>query len=133
MMMLSLNHGAKGITYWIYPSSSSINELSGEIGKIFDSEIVKEFIFGTEPRKGLKVEAGEVDASAWILGSRIFVGVANGRFSTGRVEISMPEGIEAGSVRSVLYGNRDWIIENGMLIKNALVGLEVSLLVLNVA
>lgn len=59
-MILSLNHGAKGVTYWIYPSSEEINVLSGEIGTVLDSEVAKEFIFGTEPINGLKVEGGEV-------------------------------------------------------------------------
>lgn len=60
MMILSLNHGAKGVTYWIYPSSDEINVLSGEIGKILNTELVKGFVFGTEAREGLQVGGSEV-------------------------------------------------------------------------
>lgn len=45
----------------------------------------------------------------------------------------MPEGVEVGSVREVLYGDGSWTVEGGKLVKENLVGLEVSVLVLNVA
>lgn len=63
----------------------------------------------------------------------MLVGVANGRASTGRAEISLPESVEVSSVKEVLYGDERWVVESGKLVKNSSVGLEVSLLVLNIA
>lgn len=65
MMMLSVNHGAKGITYWIYPFTEETNTGAGALGKVFQGDTAKDFLFGTNVIKGLKV-TGEtlVDASA---------------------------------------------------------------------
>ncbi|TVY40830.1 hypothetical protein LSUB1_G002719 [Lachnellula subtilissima] len=134
MMMLSVNHGAMGITYWIYPSTDDINVGAGDLGKVFQTEVVKEFLFGTHVVKGLKV-GGEVlvDASAWVLGGKMLIGVASGRYTdeSAVVSIELPGSVDA--VEQVLYGDSSWAVEDGKLTKSGLKALEVDVLVLNIS
>jgi hypothetical protein len=135
MMILSVNHGAKGITYWIYPSTNDVNTASGALGKVLGTEEAMSFLFGTEPIQSLTVEGGSnlVDASAWVVGGKVMVGVANGLYfsSRAKVKIALPEGVEVKSVEKVLYGNEGWKVEDGKLVKVGLQPLEIGLLVLS--
>jgi hypothetical protein len=134
MMVLSVNAGAKGISYWIYPSTGEVNVGSGALGKIFQGETAKEFLFGTDVIKGLKVE-GEalVDASAWILGGKMLVGVASGQYADLGASVSIELPVSVSGVDQVLYGDSTWTVANGKLTKSGMKGLEVSVLVLNIS
>lgn len=134
MMMLAVNHNAKGITYWIYPSTDEVNVDSGELGKVFQSEPGKGFLFGANVIKGLEV-VGEplVDASAWIVGSQMMVGVASEEYIdfSSTVTITLPE--SASGINEVLYGDSSWSVSGNQLSKTGLNGLEVDILVLNLS
>ncbi|KAI9640524.1 hypothetical protein NHQ30_011270 [Ciborinia camelliae] len=131
MMMLTVNHNAKGITYWIYPSTNSVNIGSGDLGKVLQSEPAMSFLFGTNAIKGLGSLL--LDVSAWIVGEQMMVGIVNGEYvdSEDQVTISLPENII--SLNQTLYGNSSWTINNGELSKLGFTGLEVDLLVLNLS
>jgi hypothetical protein len=134
MMLLSLNHNAKGLTYWLYPSTSSINIGSGELGKIFQTTPGMDFIFGTNAIKKLKV-VGEplVDASAWILGNQMMVGVASEEYVdySSTVTITLPK--KAKAIDKVLYGDEGWTVKGMKLEKDGLKALEVGVLVLDLS
>jgi hypothetical protein len=132
MMMLAVNHNAKGITYWIYPSTDEVNVGSGELGKVFQSQPGIDFLFGANAIKGLPVQ-GEalVDASAWIVGKQMLVGVVSGEYVdlSSVVVIMLPA--SASSVDEVLYGDSGWTVSGSVLSKTGLKGLEVDILILN--
>lgn len=132
MMMLAINHNAKGLTYWIYPSTSDVNVGSGEFGKVFRSKTGISFLFGTNAIKGLPV-VGEplVDASAWIVDGKMMVGVASGEYEdfTTTVTIMLPA--SAASVDAVLYGDSGWTVRGRMLSKTGLNALAIGVIVLN--
>jgi hypothetical protein len=106
MMMLSVNHNAKGITYWIYPSTDEINVGIGQLGKVFQTEPGINFLFGTNAMKGLPT-AGEVliDASAWIVDKQMMVGIASGEYVDSSTVVSIKLPASASSVEQVLYGD----------------------------
>ncbi|KAK0127287.1 hypothetical protein ONS96_006837 [Cadophora gregata f. sp. sojae] len=134
MMMLAINHNAKGLTYWIYPSTSVVNVGSGELGKVFQSQTSMKFLFGTNAIKGLPV-AGKplVDASAWIVDGKMMVGVASGEYVdfSSTVTIMLPE--RATSIDAVLYGDSGWTVSGRMLSKTGLKSLEIGVVVLNLS
>ncbi|KAG9237176.1 hypothetical protein BJ875DRAFT_172402 [Amylocarpus encephaloides] len=132
MMMLSINHGAKGLSYWLYPSTVETNVQTGALGRVLSSEPALGFLLGTEPVRGLSVEGVMLDVSAWVLGEKVLVGVVNGVYVDVRApaKISMPEGVSVSGVDQVLCGDEGWNIEDGKLVKSGFKGLEVSLLVL---
>jgi hypothetical protein len=134
MMMLSVNHNAKGITYWIYPSTDEVNVGSGGLGKVFQMEPGRDFLFGANAIKGLEV-VGEplVDASAWVVGSQMMVGVASEEYIdfSSTITITLPE--SATGIDNTLYGDSSWTVEGNKLTKSGLKGLEVDVLVLNLS
>ncbi|ESZ94908.1 hypothetical protein SBOR_4700 [Sclerotinia borealis F-4128] len=131
MMMLSVNHDAKGITYWIYPSTESINIGSGQLGKVLQSEPAIDFLFGTNTIKGLG--SGLLDISAWIVGHQMMVGIVNSEYNDSEDEVTIKLPGSVVSVDQTLYGNSSWIVRNGILSKSGLVGLEVDILIVNLS
>ena len=132
MMMLAVNHNAKGITYWIYPSTDEVNAESGELGRVFQTVPARDFLFGANAIKRLKV-VGEplVDASAWILGDQMMVGIAIEEYVdlSSTVTITLPA--SASSINATLFGDSTWSIAGDNLSATGLKGLEVDILVLN--
>ena len=104
------------------------------MGKVFQTETAKDFLFGTDVVKNLPA-TGEtlVDASAWVLGEKMLVGVVSGQYTDDGavVSIELPVGVDA--VEQVLYGDSSWAVEDGKLTKSGLKGLEVSVLVLTLS
>lgn len=135
MMMLSVNHNAKGITYWIYPSTETVDVGSGALGRVFASQPAMGFLFGTNAVKGLEVILGEVlvvDASAWIVGDQMMVGVASGEYTDFGDAVTIRLPVDARGVNATLYGEGGWMVVNGTsLMKMGLKGLEVDVLVLD--
>lgn len=134
MMMLAVNHNAKGISYWIYPSTDEVNVGSGQLGKVFQTGPGIHFLFGANAIKGLPT-AGEtlVDASAWIVGKKMMVGVASGQYVDSSTVISVTLPASASSIDQVLYGASDWTVSGNILSKDGLKGLEVGVIVLNIS
>ena len=134
MMMLAVNHNAKGLSYWLYPSTADINLGSGQLGKVFQQEPGIDFLFGTNAIKGLAV-AGEalIDASAWILGKKMMVGVASGQHVNSSAVVSITLPASASSVDQVLYGDSGWSVTGNTLSKAGIKGLEVGIVVLNLS
>ncbi|KAF5874220.1 putative glycoside hydrolase subgroup catalytic core protein [Botrytis fragariae] len=129
MMMLSVNHDAKGITYWIYPSTDSANAGSADLGKVLQNAPAIDFLFGTNAIKGLG--NGLLDVSLWVVGEQMMVGIVNGEYvqSVDKIMISLPGNVV--SLNRTLYGDSGWMVSNGKLSKSGLVGLEVDILVVN--
>lgn len=134
MMMLAINHDAKGISNWIYPSTEEVNVGSGNLGKVFTTEPGRDFLFGANAIKGLVVDQPLVDVSAWLLENQMMIGIVNGNHtnSDSAIRIKLPKSVS--SIDTILYGDsrqESWIVEGNQLIKtNGLKGLEVSILIL---
>ncbi|KAG0647546.1 hypothetical protein D0Z07_6822 [Hyphodiscus hymeniophilus] len=134
MMMLAVNHNAKGISYWIYPSTAEVNVESGELGKVFQTEPGLGFLFGTNAIKGLQV-AGEplVDASAWIVGEKMMVGIASEEYVDFSSTVSITLPVAASAINETLFGDSSWTVSGNKLSKAGLKALEVDILVLNLS
>jgi hypothetical protein len=133
MMMLAVNHNAKGISYWIYPSTDEVNVGSGQLGQVFQTTPGIDFLFGANAIKALPT-AGEtlIDASAWIVGEKMMIGIASGQYvdSSAAISITLPE--SASSIDQVLYGDSGWTVSGNTLSKSGLKGLEIGIIVLNI-
>lgn len=135
MMLLAINHNAKGLSNWIYPSTDEVNAGSGQLGKVFSTKPGMDFIFGTNAIKGLSTNAVTIDASAWIVGNQMMVGFTNvvNETSSSVVTIRLPRDIR--SIENILYGDttsRQWTIKGNTISKVGLTALEVGILVLNI-
>ncbi|KAA8572094.1 hypothetical protein EYC84_002019 [Monilinia fructicola] len=130
MMMLSVNHNAKGITYWIYPSTDSVNSGSGVLGKVLQSAPAIDFLSGTNAIKGGGTE--HLDVSAWILEDRMMVGIVNGDYIDSKNEVTINLPAYVTSLNQTLYGGSNWTVSEGKVSKLGLKGLEIDILVVNI-
>ena len=103
-VMLSINHNAKGLTYWIYPSTDEVNIESGKFGKVFQTLPGLGFVFGTNSVKDLVVDGLEVDASAWILDGKMMVGIASSSYESSDETFIIELPAIVDSVDVVFYG-----------------------------
>jgi hypothetical protein len=134
MNMISVNHGAKGIVMWDYPSEPGIYEVTSALSKVLGSAVVGSFLLNSFWEGGLAVEGSKrVDVSAWTVGSQMLLSVVNLKYEStaGLVTVQLPA--KATSVSSVLWGNGNWTVDGATISKNVLTGLEVDLLILEIA
>ena len=134
MNVLSVNHGAKGIVMWDYPSEPGIYEVTSALSKVLGSEVVGSFLLNSFVERTLPVVGSKrVDVSAWVVGSQMLVSVVNLKYenTAGLVTVQVPA--VAQSVSSVLWGAGNWTVDGGAISKTGLTGLEVDLLILDIA
>lgn len=138
MTMLSINHAAKGIVMWDFPTSPEILHVTDALASVLTTEPVSHFLLSTPIVQQLSVNgAGRVDAAAWIDQGRILVSVVNlnAHDLDGVIAIHLPS--THGPVKSVeistLWGEVEWHVagHGKELWTRGLPGLGFSLLVLN--
>ncbi|CAL3968611.1 hypothetical protein PZA11_004636 [Diplocarpon coronariae] len=128
MMVLAVNHNAKGLTYWLYPSKPDINVRSGKLGQVFQSEAVRGFLFGANAVKPSVLGQPKVDVSAWIVDGKMLVAFASeNRDISTLVSFVLPA--IATSVE-VLYGASEWILNGRLLHTMGMRPYEVGVLIL---
>ena len=134
MIMLSINHNAKGLSSWWYPSSAPIQTIMGTIGKILQASPVIDFVYGTNPVSKLPVKNGPLlDVASWTIGSQMMVGIANGNVVATSQEVTITLPATVTSVNTTVYGNTNWAVSDGKLQKKGLDGLEADILIVNIA
>ncbi|KAF2261416.1 hypothetical protein CC78DRAFT_521863 [Lojkania enalia] len=104
MGILRMNHGAKGIVAWIYPTSRDIEDVTSSLAQIVTSEKVTKFTLGAELMRPSVVGGdGLVDVSAWLLNEEALVSVVHMAYEATRnnTEIRFPG-------KNVLLGETLW-------------------------
>ncbi|KAF2247709.1 hypothetical protein BU26DRAFT_460064 [Trematosphaeria pertusa] len=130
MGLLRVNHGAKGIVAWIYPTSAEVESVTSELATVIGAQDVTAFLLGAE-RMPLETSGGDglIDAAAWVSGAEILViAVYQGSAAVnGTAEIKMPKAVE--NVEP-LWGSGGWMIsaEGESLVKVELEGLDASIM-----
>ncbi|PSN65469.1 hypothetical protein BS50DRAFT_622672 [Corynespora cassiicola Philippines] len=124
MGVLRINHGAKGVVAWIYPTSPEIEEVTSSLAKVVTSDEVTRVLLGASP---VQLESSEplVDAAVWerdgeVLISLVHVGYKGG--ASAEVAVEGVEGLES------IWGAGGWSAEGGKLKKGGIEGLEISIL-----
>lgn len=127
MTLLAVNHGAKGIVSWLWPSTQDIEETSGRLAGVFMGAM-GQFLLGAEEKKIVPVE-GNVDAAGWVNadGEMLVVVVA---YKDER-KVVLDLGLSVQSDVSVEWGSRGWAVEdNRRLVKDEAKEVESWVLVL---
>lgn len=132
MTMIAINHGAKGIVQWDYPSYPDLEATSERLAKVLPTDEVASFFLGAPLTKALPVEGSdEIDAAAWVdpKNGEILVSVVNMSYKAQAtsIKISLPEGIEASAVNKMFLGDRSWAVDGNTVTVEGLSGLEVSM------
>lgn len=133
MTMISINHAAKGIVMWDFPTSADILSVTDKLATVLTTEEVAGFLIGSPIVQTMNVTGGKrVDAAAWIQNKQLLLSILNLNYEdlTGEISVSLPGDISAKSITSTLWGDSEWKISGDKLTINGLVGLAVSILVI---
>ena len=133
MAMLSINHDAKGIVAWDYPTAPELESATSSLSTTLTTQEVTAFILGA-PTLALSVSGeSRVDAAAWKVGSQMLVSIVYLKYSDSSAEVTIALPVEATAVNSVQWGEGGWTINGQSLAKTGLNALEVDLIVLDLA
>lgn len=130
MNMLFINHGAKGIAMWSYPTEPGLINVTSAMSKALTSSTVTPYLLGAFPVALDVMGVARVDATAWSLGNSTLISVVNMNYvpSLGaNVSVSL-EGV--ASVGQVVWGS-GWSVGGGMLSKVGLDALEVDIFIVS--
>ncbi|CAD0110957.1 unnamed protein product [Aureobasidium uvarum] len=133
MNLLSVNHAAKGIVMWDFPTRVDILDVTNRLAAVLTREPVVGFLVGAPLTQRLKVVgAGNIDAAAWIKDDEVLVSIVNLDYSNtnSSIIVSLPEGVMAAKVSKSFWGDAAWSVDGNKLSTDSYKGLEVSLLLL---
>jgi hypothetical protein len=131
MALLSFNHGAKGVTSWIYPSTEELNDAHGELARVVTVNPVAGFLTGANAVP-IKVSGlPYLDVAYWSVGEQVLVVVASSSYmdSTSLVDIVVPFGVK--KIESTPWGNVTWSLIGNTLQVKGLSALATSLVILS--
>ena len=133
MNMLSINHNAKAIVMWDFPTQPDLASTTGQLSRTLVAQDVTSFLVGSATIPLQANGADRIDAAGWTVGSQMLVSVVFLQYddAPGDITIALPE--SASSIASISWGAGGWNIEGGMLVKKGLTALEVDLLTLNLS
>lgn len=136
MTMLSVNHGAKGIIMWTFPTTPDLTDVTSRLAKVLTGTCAK-YLLGAELVGGLSVSGAElVDASVWRVGDSMLVSIVNSAYedTTSNIILDLPAGIVATSITSFPWGDGEWHLTNldaaTQLQRSGLRGLSTDMLIL---
>lgn len=140
MTLLSVNHGAKGIVMWNFPTTAELSVFTSEMSSLFTGQDAPAFLIGA-PRTGdLAVTGanGYLDATVWVdaASGTALVSVINMNYdAVGSANVALPAGVTVSTIDSYLWGNSTWQAgENGTLsLASGLSGLETAVFVVSLS
>lgn len=136
MTVLPINHGAKGIVMWDFPTTEEISSVTGRLAAVLTSELIAGFLIGQPRSSELDVVGGtRIDATVWISEQQILFMLVNLNYGdvSGSVDVILPAGHKAASIQDILWGEGEWQTNGSVLSIDGLLGLQSTILVLEKA
>ncbi|KAF2086389.1 hypothetical protein K490DRAFT_44518 [Saccharata proteae CBS 121410] len=130
MAVLRINHNAKGIVAWDWPTTPELGNVTSALAKTLTADDLTAFLLGA-PTMSLSVVGGSrVDAAGWMVGKKMLVSVVNLEYldTASNMTIGLPT--PAKGVSSTPWGE-PWEVQNGNLVKSGLSSLEVDLMIVD--
>ncbi|KAJ4413507.1 hypothetical protein N0V82_008494 [Gnomoniopsis sp. IMI 355080] len=139
MTLLGVNHGAKGIVMWDYPTSSELYGLTNDMAALFTNQEAAKFLIGAPRTQDLIVTGGygNIDAAVWVDADsrKALVTVVNLDYGTiGPLTVNLPTGVVPSTIEGYLWGNSTWQTGKGSLsVAKGLGGLDTAVFVVTLA
>ncbi|OJD28778.1 glycoside hydrolase subgroup catalytic core [Diplodia corticola] len=133
MAALSVNHGAKGIVGWAWPTQPHLADVTSGLARVLAAGDVAECLLGAKTT-ALGVEGRDrVDAAAWVLpgADKMLVSIVSLEYVETSENVTVKLPALASGVKSVEWGPGEWTVSGSTLWKKGMTGLEVDLLVLD--
>ena len=114
---LALNHGAKSLQVWDYPTAASVVTAQGEYAKVVTVDPVRAFLVGASPTTVEVQEWPMLDITYWKVGNQTLVSFVNGYNSTisGLIGVDLP--FDVSGIGAQLWGTMNWIVRAGNELK----------------
>lgn len=130
MNQLALNHGAKSIMLWTFPTVDELATANSQQSKVLTKSPVLEFITGGQPTPISVAGLELLDVSYWIVGRQALVSVVNLEYAdVSTVEIVLP--FTASTIVSNPWGSVSWGLSDNTLNVQGLDALATSLVILD--
>lgn len=135
MDAMFLNHGAKGLVAWNFPTTEEIKEVSSALAKVVTAEETTAFFLGTKPERLVVEGPGSdgFDATGWRVGEQMLVSIVNKAYKAVEgVSVSIGDkGVK--SIRGVWTEGEatGWTAQGKRIRKDAVAELEVSMVMLD--
>jgi hypothetical protein len=133
MNMLSVNHAAKGIIMWNYPTTAAILDVTNALAAVLTTDRVTNFLINSPMAGLLQVDgADRVDATIWDSGDSLLLSIVNLNYGNlnGSITVHLPADLQANAIDESLWGQAEWSASGNTVSTDGMLGLEVSLLVL---
>lgn len=136
MVLLAVNHGAKGMISWVWPAADVLGAAHGELAAVLTVSPVVDFVVGGDTPHAVAVDGGvpEIDVAYWVVGGKMLVSVVNGGYNdvNQTVRVSLPRKVKG--IASVPWGGGNgWTLAGGKLSVPSLTALSTTLLVLDIS
>ncbi|KAL8850802.1 MAG: hypothetical protein Q9221_004216 [Calogaya cf. arnoldii] len=136
MILLRLNHGAKGIVMWLFPTAGEIVGVASKFSKIvLAREGLGAFVSVAQAMAVPVSGAEHVDAAMWRVGNRMMVTAVNAGEERveGNVRLEFAKGVKIKGLRDIQWGSGGWEVENERsLMRTNMDGVESWVLVVDV-
>ena len=133
MNMLSVNHAAKGIVMWTFPTTAAILDVTNALAAVLTTDRVTNILVNSPMTGLLQVNgADRVDATVWDSGDSLLLSVVNLNYGNlnGSITVQLPDDIQVNNVDESLWGQANWTATGSTVSTNGMLGLQVSLMVL---
>ncbi|KAH8587722.1 hypothetical protein B0O99DRAFT_656262 [Bisporella sp. PMI_857] len=137
MTFLAINHGAKGIVMWNYPTTPELLEATNRMAVVLTSATAGGFFLEAPLFQGLEVQGGSrIDAAIWVNkeNKKALLSVVNLNYKdlSDEIRVVLPDGVLVESIDNTLWGDSTWDVDGAIVTgTDGLGGLQVSLLVLS--
>ncbi|KAF7720291.1 Glycoside hydrolase superfamily protein [Penicillium ucsense] len=131
MTMLSLNHNAKGIVMWDYPTTAELAQVTSRLSRVLTGEPVSRFLLGAPTVPLHATGHPNMDIASWRVGSQMLVSVVSLQSTSWEAQVTVPLPAGARAVSRVLWGSKEWGLSGGCLSKKGGRGLETDLIVVD--
>jgi hypothetical protein len=134
MVLLAVNHGAKGIISWVWPASDVLGRAHGDLAKVLTVSPVVDFVVGGDSPHKVEVGVDGIDVAYWAMGGKMLVSVVNGGYEDVNRAVTVPLPPRVKAIASVPWGGSNgWTLDGAKVTVSSLKGLSTTLLVLDVA
>lgn len=133
MNMLFINHGAKGIAMWDYPTEPGIANITSALSKVLTSSTITSFLVGSFATALEVTGVGRVDGASWTVGNNMLVSIVSKNYvesPAANISFALP-GIANGTGK--VFWGKGWTVKGNQLVTTRLGALEVDIFIVQLA
>jgi hypothetical protein len=132
MSISALNHGAKGVTNWIYPTTDELATAHGQLAKVVTFQPVLGYLVGAKQVKVAVNGVPSLDVAYSIVGNKALISVASlsSSISPGTVQLSLP--FKVAKIESQPWGSLKWSTSELRLSISGVTALATSMVIVDI-